>query len=129
MHMHEGQRSTLGVVLQELTVLFFATESPVGIWCLSIRLSYLASKLQRSACLCFPSARITSTCNHARLFTQVLENKIMSSCLHCKYFTEVFFFYFLNFFRFVLYVCIFHFHIYACTPYECLVPTEVRAGL
>lgn len=125
--MHEGQRPTLGVVLQELTILFFETESPVGIWCLSIRLSYLASKPQGSACLCLLSVGITSTCNHARLFTQVLENKIMSSCLHCKYFTE--FFYFLNFFRFVLYVCVFHLHIYTCIPYECLVPTEIRGGL
>lgn len=43
MHMHvvayEGQRSTSGVLFQELSTLVFETESPAGTWNSPVRLS------------------------------------------------------------------------------------------
>lgn len=127
-------RSTLGVVLQKLSwvvavlfcFLFFVfveTGSLVGIWYLSIMLSYLANKLQGSASLCLPRAGITSACNHARLLTQVLGIKIMSSCLHGKYFADwafLFFYIFLDLFYFtcmsILPSCMYMYHMHAWCP-------------
>ena len=86
----------------------------VGIWWLSIMLSYLASKPHGSACLCLLSAGILSTYNHTRFLIQVLGIKIMSSCLRASVLqTELF--YFLDYFRFILCLWVFCIHVCMCT--------------
>lgn len=102
-------------------VLFFETGALVGIWWLSIMLSYLAPKPHGSACLCLLSAGILSTYNHTQLLIQVLGIKIMSSRLRASVLqTEIF--YFLDLF----YVYEYFAFIFVCVPYAWLVPMEVR---
>lgn len=75
-----GQRTTLGIVPQELSTLIFGEKkSLTGIWGSLNRLDLLARDPQGWLCLYLPGFVISSTHHHSQLFTSELE--ICASCL------------------------------------------------